>query len=219
MAKSPTVDLGDILDEAELTTYAQTREQEGPKVARDMMLSRWQKELDKALQNLERARERQYEELWDRIDSFWSWFRWVLVAVFVLWLGVWGIGRGCAAYETRQVAVVREMADKGFINLQHQEPGSQIKGAPEGVKFVSANIDSDDVVHLIVEAPAPPSGQVYTVSYAIKYQSDDAPEASGMFVTKPGDGGQLRFEKKHELGHYHYSYEWISVSVSLAPAK
>lgn len=219
MAKTPTVNLADIIDEAELTTYTQTREQEGPKVARDVMLGRWQKELDKSIANMERQREAQTRELWGRLDSFWGWFRWVIIAAAALWILFTAGARGCASLAAAAAAEEKLMAEKGFISLDRQEPGTPIKGAPTGVKFVSASLSRDDKVTLIIDVPPPPEGKVYSVSYALQYSADDPPEVSGLFVTDPRDAGILRFEKEHTLRHLSGGYNWISVAVSLSPAR
>lgn len=218
MPKTPAVNLADIIDEAELTTYSQTRDQEGPAAAREIMLRRWQKELDNALRNIEQQRQRNHQHLWERVDRFWSWFRWAILAAVVLYLLVGGIARGCAAHNAANQKAHERMLAQGFVFMGRQAPGTPVPGSPPGVKFISALIDSDDVMHLILEVPPPPQGQVYAVSYALMLGANSTPEASGMFVTKRGDFGQLRFEKKHKLDYMHSAYDWLSVRVSLTQA-
>lgn len=219
-SKTPmNINLRDIITHSELMTLKELSGiSDDDNEAYNICVSRWQSVLDASIEEQTKKQNQIYADFRKSIASFTKRLTGLLTIGLASYL-LFVVANSCVHelnLNSREVASERITA--GFFKFGVRTGSNQIKDAPSGVTLESLQEtevegfwQTKKLLVFVLNMPKLPSEKIYAVTYELIVR--DAVHGTGLFHTKSGESGLLRFEKIHP--HAPAGFEWIRISVKI----
>lgn len=217
------IDLRDIITRAELQTWKEMSTMDDDASAYEIMMNRWQQELDVVTGKLSKEKVKRDAAYADKIVTTVKWAVGVLVACVVLWTGNLLITGVITSVNAARTLEYNKNIAAGLFPVGVRTGNSQIKGAPSGVTLEAMEIrDSSGhfapkaTLNYTLNLPVLEGNRVYAVSHEII--NNGSVLNTGLFYTKPGESGLARFEKTFATPYSQQDFDWLKLSVRVVNA-
>lgn len=227
------LDLKSIVSKSDLKTLTEMQSIgiEDDNQAYELMLSEWQQKIDFESAKEINQKQNAFNAYWDRMALFSKWFVSVCSAViFTTWL----IGTLFGYHQRLSTEAETRRLNAGYLSFDKSAGEQPLKNAPPGVTLTSmerAKVTDHEVagvtlthhgeLRYTLNLPSLPKDQVYAVSHEMIGYNDQV-WGTGLYYTRPGESGIVRFEKKFDSGPLPAGdvngISWLGVSVKIVDA-
>jgi hypothetical protein len=217
------IELRDIITRSELITWKEMSAFGDDASAYESMISRWQKDLDVALNKQNREQSKRVEAYANSLMLTTKWVIGIILASVVMWGSVTLISGWVGSYRAGQAAEYKRNVESGLFPFGVRTGNSQVKDAPTGVTLeametedTSAAFSNSSVLRYTLSLPQMGENQVYAVSHELI--DDGKVVNTGLFYTNPGEHGLSRFEKKFGTSARGQEFDWLKITVRAVDA-
>jgi hypothetical protein len=217
------IELRDIITRSELITWKEMSALGDDASAYESMISRWQKDLNVALNKQDKEQSKRAEAYANSIMLTTKWVIGIILASVVVWGSVTLISGWVGSYRAGQAAEYKRNVESGLFPFGVRTGNNQVKDAPAGVTLevmetedTSSVFSSSSVLRYTLNLPRAGENQVYAVSHELIDEGKVV--NTGLFYTNPGEYGLSRFEKKVDTQYRGQEFDWLKITVRVVDA-
>lgn len=213
------IELRDIITRSELNAWKEASLLGDDAFVYESMISKWQEDLDIALDKQNNEKERKAKLYADGVKVVSNWAIGTFLACVVLWVSINMIGGCVRSYQTASASEYKKNIESGLFPFGIRTGNNQVKDAPVGVSLASMESEAQStstILRYTLNLPILPKNQVYVVAHEL-IDNDNVCD-TGLFYTKPGEYGLSRFEKKVNTIPAFGDFDWLKITVSVVDA-